>query len=69
MGPYRSAPKRAEEDREPRSEEIVIAVAMLVLGLAGIALGLLAGRATEAGLGVAMAIFGAFAARAVRRSR
>jgi hypothetical protein len=65
MDPYRRV---APTKDEPRSrEELVIAFATLALGLLGVAIGLVFGRPTEAGLGVAITVLGAYAARALIR--
>jgi hypothetical protein len=71
MNPYRHVDTR-EEPRAPAPsarEDIVITMLVLALGVAGVVIGIAYGRATEAGLGVALAIFGMHAARSLVRGR
>ncbi len=72
MDPYRritarSSTSSADDVAPLPREEIVITLAILALGVLGIVIGLACDRPTEAGLGVAVTIFGAYTARALFR--
>ncbi len=71
MNPYRETelPQTSDDGARRPLDELVLPIAILALGLVGLVVGLVCGRATEAGLGVAATLFGAYATRALVRRR
>jgi len=59
MHPYRDGETR--EEQSGSAGDLLIAIAILLVGGLLLAIGLVSGRATEAGLGVAALLFGVYA--------
>jgi hypothetical protein len=70
MNPYRTPPSETRAARTiTRTDDAVVPVAILVVGLIGLAVGVLYARTFESGLGTLLTLFGAYTTVTALRRR